>query len=164
MSDYTYDFTIYTDGSSLRNDEGIWEGGIGFVVLDAAGTIVSEYSAGCIPCPIGKAEAMAAVDSLVFLSRDIGLDGSQKVVVYSDSQYIVNGYTSWMERWAKNSWKNGYTGELRPNYELFEVLYDFKHNHPATIEFKWVPGHSDNKYNDIAHDLATKGRKSLQHA
>ena len=60
----------------------------------------------------------------------------------------------WINGWKKNGWR---TADRKPvkNSELWQELDEEVGKH--RIEWRWVKGHSGNKYNDIADELARHG-------
>jgi hypothetical protein len=60
----------------------------------------------------------------------------------------------WINGWKKNGWR---TADRKPvkNSELWQELDEEVAKH--RIEWRWVKGHSGNKYNDIADELARHG-------
>ena len=78
---------------------------------------------------------------------------TQSIKVFTDSKYVLNGMSLWIENWKKNGWK---TANKKPakNKDLWielDTALD-KHN----IIWKWVKGHAGNQYNEIADSLARK--------
>ena len=74
-------------------------------------------------------------------------------IVYSDSNYCVNTFNTWMWGWKNNGWK-------RPKNQPVENLdlvkqYDALIQRGNRIILQKVPGHSGIKYNEIADGLAT---------
>jgi ribonuclease HI len=69
---------------------------------------------------------------------------------------VQKGITEWIFNWKKNGWK---TAKKQPvkNYELWQELDGLAKQHQIT--WKWVKGHSGNKYNDIADQLAVNAIK-----
>ena len=73
-----------------------------------------------------------------------------RVTIYSDSEYLVKGMTLWIDRWASSNWIVRY-GELK-NSSLWRRLYELNRMHE--INWMYVKGHSDNKFNNICDSLA----------
>mgnify|MGYP005998353209 FL=1 len=80
-----------------------------------------------------------------------------EVIIYTDSIYVKNGITNWIKKWKKNNWKNANKKPVK-NKDLWKKLNNLcKKN---KIDWKWVKGHSNNKYNNIADELATMAIKN----
>ena len=75
------------------------------------------------------------------------------IAVYTDSQYVKNGITSWIFNWNKNGWK---TANKKPvaNKDLWIELEKYVDFH--SVNWFWVKGHSGDHYNEIADELAVK--------
>ena len=73
---------------------------------------------------------------------------------YSDSQYVVNGMTTWIHNWKKKGWK-GSTGKPVLNELLWKQLDELCQFH--NVEFIKVKGHSGHPLNDLADELANRG-------
>ena len=97
-------------------------------------------------------ELTAAIQALYEVTKN-PLWKNRKIQMYSDSQYVKNGITSWIKNWKKNGWK---TSNKKPvlNKDLWirlDELYT-----PLEIEWQWVKGHAGVKYNEICDQLCQK--------
>ena len=79
----------------------------------------------------------------------------QQVTLYSDSQYLVKGITSWVVSWEKNGWKT-IQGAPVQNQDLWLQLRQLDKLH--IVNWLWIKGHEDNGGNLRADELATMGR------
>lgn len=134
--------TIYTDGGCINNPG---PGGYGVVIIK--GKQISELSGGYRLTTNNRMELMACIVALVSLEKP------SSVVLYSDSQYVVNGITKgWAKRWRANNWMRTKT-EKAINPDLWGQLLDLieKHN----VDFRWVKGHAGNKWNERCDQLAS---------
>ena len=97
-----------------------------------------------------RMELMAAIKALEQLSRP------SKVRIYTDSNYLVKGMTSWLFQWEKNNWKNA---RKRPvlNRDLWEKLLELSRTH--NIEWHWIKGHFGHPENERCDMLAKKAIK-----
>ena len=73
------------------------------------------------------------------------------VVVYSDSQYVVNGINKYVKVWQHTDWTTA-TGKPVMNSDLWKMLNDLLKVHPTRAI--WVKGHNGNPYNEIVDGLA----------
>ncbi len=94
-----------------------------------------------------RMELMAAIRSLEVLSRDC------PVVLTTDSQYVRQGITEWMEGWKKRGWKTAAKKPVK-NKDLWQRLDEAVKRHD--VEWKWVKGHSGHEGNERADDLANR--------
>jgi ribonuclease HI len=89
-------------------------------------------------------ELTAAVKALETLKRPCS------VVVYTDSQYLKNGITSWLPGWKRKGWKR--KGGVLKNVDLWKQLDDLAGQHD--VEWRWVRGHSGDPWNERCDALA----------
>ena len=74
------------------------------------------------------------------------------VKLYSDSAYLINGFTlGWIDNWQKNGWRNS-RGAPVSNADLWRALVELSQKH--SIQWIKVKGHSDNKWNNHCDELA----------
>ena len=133
---------IYTDGACSGNPGA---GGWGAILL--YGDVEKEISGFAEETTNNRMELMAAIKALNMLKMPC------KVELYSDSAYLVNGFTQgWIYGWKKNGWKTA-GKEAVKNVELWQELDRLNKVH--TITWIKVKGHSDNEYNNRCDKLAT---------
>jgi ribonuclease HI len=99
-----------------------------------------------------RMELTAAIKGLEALSR------SCQVHLYTDSQYVKNGMTLWIEGWKKRGWKNANREPVK-NQDLWEQLDLAARRHQ--IEWFWVKGHSGHPENERADQLANQAIEEL---
>lgn len=155
-----YNYKIYTDGSSKRVTDN-WISGISFVIVDSEDNKLFSLGRAVPECTISRAEILATVEGLDYLDENFSLTDN-KIVVYSDSRYVVDSYNVWMENWKRANWINGWARSYRLHHDLFKRLYDYKHREDCTVHFVHVPAHSDIKYNELADQLAKEARANLE--
>ena len=127
---------VYTDGSCLKNPNG--PGGWAFIVIEI--DRIWEVSGGDKSTTNNRMELEAAIQTLEFLSsRD------EDIIIYTDSKYVINGITTWIHNWIRKDWKKV------KNVDLWKRLHVLNNKR---VEWKWVKGHSGDKYNDRADELA----------
>ena len=139
----TADVVIYSDGGCSRNPG---PGGYGVVMLEGGSR--RELSGGCARTTNNRMELTACIKGLEALER------TSLVIVYSDSQYVVNGMEKgWARRWKKNDWKRN-KDEIAENSDLWSRLLDICEKH--TVSFSWVRGHDGNQENERCDALAVE--------
>ncbi|MDH5518051.1 MAG: ribonuclease HI [Gammaproteobacteria bacterium] len=99
-----------------------------------------------------RMELMAAIMALESLSRPC------KVRLTSDSKYVLQGITEWIDNWKKKGWKNAAKKPVK-NDDLWKRL-DLARA-PHEIEWVWVKGHAGHDENEKADELANRGVDSL---
>ena len=76
--------------------------------------------------------------------------------IYTDSSYVQQGITTWIKNWKKNGWKTASKQPVK-NRELWETLDTLQSN--LNVEWNWVKGHADNKFNNLCDSLAVEACK-----
>ncbi len=80
------------------------------------------------------------------------LDGPLEV--YCDSTYVVNCFKDgWWEGWIRRKWRTS-EGKAVSNQELWKQIIEQVQARP--VAFRWVKGHSGDRWNDEADRLATE--------
>ena len=138
---------IYTDGA-CRGNPG--PGGWGVVLL--AGRHKKTLHGGERQTTNNRMELTAAIEALN------ALKGSRKVVLHTDSKYVMHGITEWMANWKKRGWKTSARKPVK-NQDLWIALDEAIARHD--IEWKWVKGHAGNDGNEEADALANLGIDEL---
>ena len=134
--------TIYTDGACSGNPG---KGGWGAILINAEET---KYMSGSKQLTTNnQMELTATIEALKAISKP------SNIALYTDSQYVKNGITSWIFNWKKNGWK---TANKKPvaNKDLWIELDKYVDFH--SVNWFWVKGHSGDHYNEIADELAVK--------
>ena len=100
-----------------------------------------------------RMELTAVIESLALLKR------RTPVAIYTDSEYVKNGITSWIHGWKKRGWR---TADNKPvkNIELWQRLDSLVAEH--AVAWHWVKGHSGDPGNERADALANRGVESLR--
>ena len=139
-------YTIYTDGACSGNPG---PGGWGAVIFDKNSHQIN-ISGNEENTTNNRMELMAPIMALKEIKTNL------EIVIYTDSTYVKNGITEWIKKWEKNGWKNANKKPVK-NKDLWIKLDSLCKDNKIT--WKWVKGHSDNKYNNLADDLANKAIK-----
>lgn len=144
---------IYTDGSARGNPNG--PGGYGTILsyTDSKGIEHRrELSGGYKKTTNNRMEMMAAIVGLEALLRPC------QVVLYSDSQYVVNAFNQhWIDNWQKKDWKRGKNEPVK-NVDLWKRL--LKAMEPHEVEFRWIKGHAGHPENERCDELAVEAATS----
>jgi len=76
--------------------------------------------------------------------------------VVSDSTYVVKCFTDgWWRGWLRRGWKNSQNKPVA-NRDLWEPLLDLALASEAAVDWRWVKGHSGDRWNDRVDELATQ--------
>ena len=82
-------------------------------------------------------------------------EGPGAIEVVSDSTYVVNCFRDrWWEGWLKRDWKNSQRKPVA-NRDLWEPLLKLALSPDVPVTFRWVKGHSGDRWNDRVDELAT---------
>ena len=134
---------IYTDGA-CRGNPG--PGGWGALLI--AGEHRKRLWGGESSTTNNRMELTAAIEALNALKRP------EKVVLHTDSKYVMDGITQWMANWKKRGWKTAAKKPVK-NQDLWQALDDAIERHDIT--WKWVKGHDGDPGNEEADALANRG-------
>ena len=94
-----------------------------------------------------RMELMAAIRALELLNRECS------VVLTTDSQYVRQGITEWMDGWKKRGWKTAAKKPVK-NKDLWQRLDKAVKQHD--VDWQWVKGHSGHEGNERADALANR--------
>ena len=131
---------VFTDGACSGNP-GI--GGYGSILKSNR---KEKELSGCSPLTTNnRMELTAVIKALEALKIPC------KVKVVTDSNYVVQGMTSWIFQWLKNGWKNTQKKEVI-NRDLWESLFHLSTIHE--VEWVWIKGHSGYTENERCDKLA----------
>ena len=136
-------YAIYTDGACSGNPG---PGGWGAVIFDQDKK-QKNISGNEKNTTNNRMELMAPIMALKKIKS------KSEVTIFTDSTYVKNGITEWIKKWEKNGWKNANKKPVK-NKDLWLKLNGLCQKN--TVIWKWVKGHSNNKYNNLADELATK--------
>ncbi|KTD09471.1 ribonuclease HI [Legionella jamestowniensis] len=94
-----------------------------------------------------RMELTAAIKGLEALTRPC------KVDLYTDSQYLRLGMTTWLAQWKQNGWRNSRKESVK-NADLWQKLDALTTTH--TVHWHWVKGHAGHPENERADALANQ--------
>ena len=100
-----------------------------------------------------RMELTAVIEALGALKRP------SRVILHTDSQYVMKGITEWIRGWKVKGWKTA-SKEPVKNADLWRTLDEAVARHE--IQWVWVKGHSGHNGNERADALANKGVESLE--
>jgi ribonuclease HI len=100
-----------------------------------------------------RMELLAAIEALSALKQPC------HVQLTTDSTYVRDGITKWLQNWKKNGWKTAAKKPVK-NQDLWMRLDEQTGRH--CVEWRWVKGHSGHPENERADALANRGLKELR--
>ena len=140
---------IYTDGACSGNPG---PGGWGALLIYADHQ--KEIMEGAFETTNNRMELTAAIEALKALSEPC------TVTLHTDSTYVKDGITKWIDNWKNNGWRTAAKKPVK-NADLWKDLDLAVKQH--TIEWKWVRGHNGDAGNERADELANIGPVSYTH-
>lgn len=128
--------TVATDGSSLGNPG---PGGWAWVTEDG-----EQGSAGARRSTNNRMELRAVIEALESI-------GDNEVRILTDSEYVVNVFTEWLEGWRTRGMRTS-NGRPVENQDLIERADRLMKD--RRVEFVWIKGHAGHPLNEAADRLA----------
>lgn len=143
---------IWTDGACSPNPG---TGGWGVIIARVDGKTLEKFNGGEKNTTNNRMEILSAIKALERIHEP------SKIIIHSDSRYLIDGITKWIIGWMNSGWKTKSKpkGPVK-NDDLWKQLY--KLSKPHDIEWKWVRGHDGNAFNEKVDQLAVAGRLRLQ--
>jgi ribonuclease HI len=92
-----------------------------------------------------RMELTAAIEGLRALSRACDIE------LNTDSKYVLQGISEWIESWKSNGWKTAAKKPVK-NVDLWQSLDEQVKKH--RINWHWVKGHAGIEGNEMADQLA----------
>jgi ribonuclease HI len=137
---------LYTDGACKGNP-----GPGGWGVLMRYGSVEKELCGGEANTTNNRMEMLAVISGLEAIKR------ASKVLITTDSQYVLKGINEWIEGWKARGWKTAAKQPVK-NVDLWQRLDSALQGHD--VQWQWVKGHAGHKDNERADDLANRGIKN----
>ena len=137
--------TIYTDGACSGNPG---PGGWGAVMI--SGPHRKEICGGEAQTTNNRMELAAAIAALDALKKPSRVD------LHSDSEYLRNGISMWIEGWKRYGWRTSAKQPVK-NVELWQRLDAARQRHE--VDWHWVRGHAGHTENERADELAREGMR-----
>ena len=134
--------TIYTDGSCLTNPG---NGGWAAIINDKKE--IRKISGSEKNTTNNRMELLAPINALKYMKPGV------EIKIYTDSQYVKNGITEWINTWLANNWKTSKKEDVK-NKDLWIELYNL--NKSLNVQWNWVKAHDGNPMNEEVDLLAKK--------
>ena len=131
---------IYTDGSCLSNP-----GNGGWAAIININGEIKKISGNEKNTTNNRMELMAPINALKNInSKDL-------IEIFTDSKYVKNGITEWINKWVLNNWKTSKKEEIK-NKDLWIELYEL--NQSLNVKWNWVKAHAGDTLNEEVDILA----------
>lgn len=137
-------FKVYTDGSCLGNPG---PGGYAAYIIFNNGEQKKVVSGALKDTTNNQMELKAVIEALKVLPAN------SEIELYSDSAYVLNGLSKWLNSWKNNNWLTAAKKEVA-NKELWQELDQLAGS--FKLSYQKVKGHSGDHYNEKADKLAQK--------
>ena len=138
---------IYTDGACVGNP-----GPGGWAAIVLIKNEKKELFGGEKLTTNNRMEMTAAIKALEYCAEQHEKQLSLKHIrIFTDSAYLKEGITVWINSWEKNNWKTADKKNVK-NIDLWKKLKELIQSNQ--VEWNWVKGHSEDPMNDLADKLA----------
>jgi ribonuclease HI len=152
---------IYTDGSSYNSPR---KGGMGLRII----TVNEEGNEVPIDIPLqgyknatnNQMELQACVQGIKEAQQIIDHEKYKRIIIYSDSQYLVKYISTATFQWSKNHWKN-HAGKPVENAEIWKELVKEISKCKKKVDFQWVKGHAKDPHNKAVDKMAKNSAKGV---
>ena len=143
---------IYTDGGCSGNPG---PGGWAFILRHVTTGKTMEKTGATPQTTNNQMELQALIEGLQSLQRPT------RVHVVTDSTYLKQGLTEWIQNWKSRGWKRKTSNGLKPvkNVEQWKQLDALTQIH--NLMFEWVRGHVGHPENERCDELAVNAYKKL---
>ena len=133
---------IYTDGSCMSNP-----GNGGWAAIININGEIKKISGNEKNTTNNRMELMAPINALK------NINSKDPIEIFTDSKYVKNGITEWINTWVLNNWKTSKKEDVK-NKDLWLELH--KLNQSLNVKWNWVKAHAGNPLNEEVDMLAKK--------
>ncbi|KAL1138388.1 hypothetical protein AAG570_008452 [Ranatra chinensis] len=146
--------TVYTDGACINNGKDGAKAGIGVWFNHNHPLNTSAPVEGLATC--NNAEIQAA-RMAICQAHKVNV---RNIVIFTDSQFVINCITNWIYKWKRNNWRLAGGGKVKNKDELIKLHCAIKQM--DSVKWTYVAGHSGTVGNEMADSLARKGAELYQ--
>ena len=133
---------IYTDGSCLSNP-----GNGGWAAIININGEIKKISGNEKNTTNNRMELKARISALR------NMNSKDPIEIFTDSKYVKNGITEWINTWVLNNWKTSKKENVK-NKDLWLELH--KLNQSLNVKWNWVKAHAGDPLNEEVDMLAKK--------
>ncbi|KAI8037136.1 ribonuclease H1 [Drosophila gunungcola] len=141
---------VYTDGSCIGNGRPGACAGYGVYFGKNHQLNAAKPVEGRVTNNVG--EIQAAIHAIK-TALDLGI---QKLSINTDSQFLINSITLWVESWKRRDWKLKNNQPVK-NVVDFKELDELLHNNNIAVKWNYVEAHKGIEGNEMADKLARQG-------
>jgi ribonuclease HI len=154
--------TVFTDGSCITENNVCKYAGYGIYYPNGELENVSS------PFTVGSKTNQRAELYAIYIAIKTAFNNLQvaSMTIYTDSEYSIKSLTTWIHKWAKNSWKKADKKPVK-NKDILEPLYGLVVEYGEKIRFIHVKAHTKkqdilSQGNAMADALAQRAAKESQ--
>lgn len=147
-------FHLYTDGACHPNP-GI--GGWAFLLVSEENQSEIVRTGNNVQTTNNRMEIQAMLEGLKYFKENLWT-GTELLIAYSDSAYVINGITQWIDGWVRKGWRSSSKKEVL-NPDLWKQLLPYRDE--LKPSFKHVLGHNGHPENERVDQLAVEARKLI---
>ncbi|XP_013099414.1 ribonuclease H1 [Stomoxys calcitrans] len=140
----------YTDGSCFNNGQANACAGYGVYFGDEHPLNIGKPVEGRVTNNVGEIQAS------IYAIKTAKLLGIKKIVICTDSQFLINSVTLWMKGWKAKNWKLR-NGDPVKNVDDFKQLDELLSGKEVDVKWNYVAAHNGIKGNEMADSLARQG-------
>ena len=133
---------IYTDGSCMSNP-----GNGGWAAIININGEIKKISGNEKNTTNNRMELMAPINALK------NINSKDPIEIFTDSKYVKNGITEWINTWVLNNWKTSKKENVK-NKDLWLELH--KLNQSLNVKWNWVKAHAGDPLNEEVDIMAKK--------
>ena len=133
---------IYTDGSCLSNP-----GNGGWAAIINMNGEIKKISGNEKNTTNNRMELMAPINALK------NINSKDPIEIFTDSKYVKNGITEWINTWVLNNWKTSKKENVK-NKDLWLELH--KLNQSLNVKWNWVKAQAGDPLNEEVDMMAKK--------
>ena len=133
---------IYTDGSCMSNP-----GNGGWAAIININGEIKKICGNEKNTTNNRMELMAPINALK------NINSKDPIEIFTDSKYVKNGITEWINTWVLNNWKTSKKENVK-NKDLWLELH--KLNQSLNVKWNWVKAHAGDPLNEEVDMLAKK--------
>ena len=133
---------IYTDGSCMSNP-----GNGGWAAIININGKIKKISGNEKNTTNNRMELIAPINALK------NINSKDPIEIFTDSKYVKNGITEWINTWVLNNWKTSKKENVK-NKDLWLELH--KLNQSLNVKWNWVKAHAGDPLNEEVDMLAKK--------
>ena len=136
------EWKVFTDGSTINNGKRNAKGGIGiFFDDDSPDNLGEEFNInGKTSNNICELEAVRRAINIIIKKKEFKSD--DKILICSDSTYVIDCITKWSNTWEKNGWMRRNKGGKKVPVKNVELIKEIKKlYYQYTIQFKHIKAH-----------------------